>query len=197
MTRYSGIFLACGILSTCGCFENTEVFRPEKINLRIELHTDTPTIDSGKNPKLTAQLFNDGTEPITVVLPGDGSLHGWRTPIVRWNPPIRDSVIRDCGNVNSLKANEVVTLNPGASHHLDWIYWPDLPNPGVHQISLELENVPDLKWCGIPLGGHDSTTMKRVRRTAPFKAVSKVIEIQVREAATDPKLDAARKHEAP
>jgi hypothetical protein len=101
-----------------------------------------------------------------------------RTPTVRWNPPMR--IGGRCGNINSLKVDEIVTLNAGESVPLTgWIGSPTLNELGRHKVSLELENLPDLEWGGVPLGQHSVVAMNRVRRTSRFKAVSNVVEIQV------------------
>ncbi len=156
-----------------------EVHNPEKPNLRIELLTETPVIASGTHARFVANLVNDGPEPITIVLPGDGSESGMRTPIIRWNPPMR--IRGRCGNINSLKTKEIVTLNAGESVPLkEWsIGSPTLNEPGRISVTLELENIPDLEWGGIPLGQNSVVAMYRVRRTSRFKAVSNVVEIQV------------------
>ena len=44
-----------------------------------------------------------------------------------------------------------------------------------------LENVPGLPWTGIPLGEHNAAAMEKVRRTPRFKAVSNVVEVEVKE----------------
>jgi hypothetical protein len=47
-------------------------------------------------------------------------------------------------------------------------------------VSLELQNIPDLVWRGIPLGEHDPSAMEMVRRSTPFKIVSNVVEVEVK-----------------
>ena len=44
--------------------------------LRLELSTRTPKVAPGEWLKFSAVLFNEGREPVTVVLPGDGSTEG-------------------------------------------------------------------------------------------------------------------------
>ncbi|HEX3315018.1 MAG TPA: hypothetical protein VHR72_09015 [Gemmataceae bacterium] len=148
--------------------------------LRIELKTTTPKVGPGVPLLFTADLVNDGKTPVTVVLPGDGSESGWRTPILRWKPAATTKVLR-CGNINALKPGEVIQLAPGKRVSIsEWIGGPPLSGPGKYAVSLELENVPDLKWNGKPLGKHDPATMEKVRSSLPFKAVSNVVEIEMR-----------------
>jgi hypothetical protein len=151
------------------------------VPVALELKAVTPVVQAGKSPEFTAELINKGPEPITVVLPGDGSESGWRTPIITWNPPMPRG--GRCGNINRLKAQEVVTLRPDQRLRLGpWIGAPTLTEPGKHKVRLTLENRPQMKWKGVPLGEHDPAAMARVRASLPFKVVSNVVEIEVLEA---------------
>jgi hypothetical protein len=85
-----------------------------------------------------------------------------------------------CGNINSLKANEVVALAPGGRVGLDWLGEPSLGVAGAYKVSVELERIPDLQWQGVLLAEHDAEAMRKLRRSAGFKVVSNVVEIQVR-----------------
>jgi hypothetical protein len=160
-----------------GC--SGEASGPEP-DLRIDLRVETPVVKLGENPRFTIYLVNDGTEAVTIVLPGDGSESGLRTPIVRWNPPFLYE--RRCGNIEALKSHEVIILGAGERTRLQkWVDRPTLSGPGKHEVSLELENIPDLKWGGIPLGEHDAAAMRKVRRTPRFKVRSNVVEVEVKE----------------
>jgi hypothetical protein len=151
---------------------------PTLATVTLELHAKTPVITLGERPQFRAELINAGKEPIVIVLPGDGSIVGWRTPIVRWKPHMRNE--RWCGNINALKADEVITLQPQARVDIsEWIGWPTLNKVGTHKVVLEIENVPGHRWYGEPLGKHDAAAMARVRRSAPFKALSNTVEIRV------------------
>jgi hypothetical protein len=147
----------------------------------LELKADKTTIKVGETPSFRAELINQGDKEITIVQPGDGSECGWRTPIVRWSPPMRTSIGR-CGNINALKASEVVTLKPGERVLVSgWLGLPSLGKAGTHKVVLEMENVPGLEWGGLPLGKHDPAAMEKVRQSRPFKAVSNTVEVKVEE----------------
>jgi hypothetical protein len=148
--------------------------------LRIELRADSDCVDSGAPLTCSADLVNDGAQPVTIVLPGDGSFDGWRTPILRWHPPFH-SLGRDCGNINPLEPSEVVTLAAGQRLPLPWIDQPRCMTVGTHALTLQFENSPALVWDGLPLGTHDTVTMTKVRHTAPFKIVSNEVRIEVRQ----------------
>ena len=156
--------------------------------LRIILRAAKPVIERGESPGWRAFLVNDGAAPVTVVLPGDGSDCGWRTPVVRWRErddpadPVAVGGFR-CGNINSLRPEEVVTLPPGGQVELaDWMGWPTPAGARTHHVWVELENIPDLEWTGVTLGpGHDPVALQRVRQSPRFKAVSNVVAVEVRE----------------
>src|SRR5262245_110834 len=91
--------------------------------LEIELTCTNPVVTPAYDPGLPAHRVNKGKKPVTVVLPGDGSDVGWRTPVVRWGKEERGT-IRRCGNINRLKPEEVIELLPGQRVKLDWIGHP-------------------------------------------------------------------------
>ena len=172
--------LALGVLS-CSPSEEDAPIQPatgDPKELSLLLEVESAVITADETPKFKARLTNNGDEPVTVVLPGDGSLLGWRTPIVRWNPS-RESE-RDCGNINALKPHEVIELAAGASVELPWIGWPNLGDSGKHHVRLELEHIPELQWSGIPLGEHHAATMTRLRQIPAFNIVSNEVEVEVR-----------------
>src|ERR1043166_2217350 len=89
-------------------------------------------IKRGDQLKVEATLTNNGASPAILVLPGDGSFSGWRTPIIRWSFVAHDApqpypeqflaTDRFCGNINALRLSEVFTLIPSASRGLnEWI----------------------------------------------------------------------------
>jgi hypothetical protein len=157
-------------------------------DVRIELKVKRAVVKSGekdKGPIITAELVNREKFPVVVVKPGDGSDCGRRTPLITWF--VNDTKSAGggfCGNINALKAKEVVELKAGERLELDeWIGAPDLSSAkaGVYRLYVEYDHRPDLKWGGIPLGTHDPKTMERIRASKPIKAKSNVVEIRVEE----------------
>ena len=71
----------------------------------------------GINPRLELTLTNRGDQPVSLVLPGDGSECGARTPRLNYTwlrdgnivvPPVPGFT---CGNVNPLRAGEVAIVH--------------------------------------------------------------------------------------
>ena len=163
---------------------------PPKID--IVLATATPVIKAGQTPQFSISLINRDKKSVTLVKPGDGSLDGWRTPIISWSGINDDYSLGRCGNINALKKEEVFKIEPGKIVQLDsgWIQvsllaqFPTqlgtfLLQPGAYQVAFNYENVPKLAWTGIPLGRHDWFAMRRVRNSTPFKGTSNTVTITV------------------
>jgi hypothetical protein len=127
--------------------------------------------------EFTAHLVNNGWRTETVVLPGDGSESGWRTPIVQWTPAL---MVCRCGNINGLKPDEVIDLAPGDRVKLEGIAYPGL-KPGLNRVRLELIHQPGMRFRGIALDDHDPEAMKKVRQSSPFRVTSNVVEVRVKD----------------
>ena len=158
----------------------------------IELITLTPIVKANETPHLSVSLENRGWRSVTLVQPGDGSLVGWRTPVISWAGFNPDFPIGRCGNINALKKDEIFTIAPGGKVQLNsgWIQasflarFPTQPGtfllqPGTYQVSFNYSNVPNLKWTGIPLGRHDWFAMRRLRNSTPFEGTSNTVAITV------------------
>lgn len=162
------------------------------IELRIE--SDRDQIDPKLNPnhyaKITGELINNGSKSIKLVLPGDGSDDGWRTPYIKWSVvEYKDEQTKKhefkfeegmrCGNVNSLKPDDIIELLPNQSVTLDeWIGFPKIPHKsGKYRIRLSYENDPKAKWQG--LGFHDKSLLRKAKRTNKIKVMSNEITVEV------------------
>jgi hypothetical protein len=161
----------------------------------LELHISAKetSLTQGEQPQIHATITNKGAAPVTLVLPGDGSESGWRTPLVgfssvkagRGKPkhPAEVPLYRGgrCGNVNPLKGDEVFSLAPGQSKDLgDWVGSPRLAEPGTYGVVLYYANDPGLKWRGVPLGRHDADAMRQVARSYKCLLVSNELRLTVR-----------------
>lgn len=157
--------------------------------VELRIHTTSPVVRAVDDALhlqevLVAELVNAGSDAVTLVLPGDGSESGWRTPIVRWEvtrkgytPP---QMLR-CGNVNSLMPGEVFDLPPGGVRRLEnWI--PSIlgVKSGTYRLRLIYINDPTLEWQGLPDVDHDFVEMGRVKRSTPCRVESNEISVRVR-----------------
>jgi hypothetical protein len=151
-------------------------------NVTLVLHAVNHKIKFGEIPEFNAELINSDKHAIVIILPGDGSTFGDRTPIVRWKPRMHPLGLSDCGLTNSLTAREIITLQPGERVPLAayMIGWPTLKKVGKHQVVLEVENVPGLIWNGMSDQITDNSAAKsRARRSTAFKATSEPVEVEV------------------
>ena len=133
-----------------------------------------------------ASIVNYSGETVVVVLPGDGSPYGWRTPIVKWNVVSEAVAIEQhsragCGNINALRPDEVIKLRSGESVSINsyGLLAPSLPKSGTASVSLSYVNIPHLEWKGIPLGPHDPETMVRVRASTPLRLMSNTVRLEI------------------
>jgi hypothetical protein len=158
--------------------------------LVMRIDAEKTKIRSGKDLRIKVTLVNQGTDPVMLVLPGDGSNCGWRTPIVGWSvladPKAKHperaplDTNRFCGNINRLKPDEVFTLQPKQSKHIDgWLGLPPLARPGTYRLVFYYTNEPGRAWRGIPLGRHDEKTMKKVKTSLPCAMRSNELIVKV------------------
>jgi hypothetical protein len=130
-------------------------------------------------------LTHAGEETVTLVLPGDGSEVGWRTPTMTWQvwtpagAPVSMSHSGRCGNMNALRPEEIFTLRPGERHDLgDWLGSPHLP-PDTYVVQAIYENDPK-HAMGRALGRNDDTLVTRIRATTACRVASNAISVRVR-----------------
>jgi hypothetical protein len=133
-------------------------------------------------------LQNTDRDTVTLVMPGDGSLWGRRTPLMDWEvcapggPRLERMPVGLCGNINPLRADEVFKLPPGAQRTFTTSVPEYYPYEKSHryQFRLSYENRPHLAWDGVPLGPHDPNALRLLRQSTPCKLVSNTLELEVR-----------------
>jgi hypothetical protein len=183
--------LTGGLLCAADPLQDRQEAAPATLDLRISVKEASLTL--GQQPQITATITNKGSAPVTLVLPGDGSESGWRTPLVGFSSikigkdkpkhPADVPLYRGgrCGNINALKSSEVFTLAPGKSKDLtDWIGSPQLTEAGTYSVVFYYANDPGLKWQGLPLGKHDSDAMKRVGQSHKCLLTSNELKLTVK-----------------
>lgn len=101
--------------------------------------------DSSERYSLT--LTNTSSQAVQLVVPGDGSQVGWRTPILTWTAKLEGKPIAElsparCGMMNAIEADEIFTLAPGESRTLiEWLGEPSYA-PGTYDLTLRYRNDP-------------------------------------------------------
>lgn len=142
----------------------------------------------GQRPEIRAEVSNPGPDPAVLVMPGDRSDSGGRTPIITWmirvvrrdGEPGREPITIGCGNINPLRSEEVFVLKQDESRDLgSWVNLPPFRAPGVYEVQLKYENRPSLEWSGLPLAPHDADAMERVRNSTPCVLVSNALTFKV------------------
>jgi hypothetical protein len=165
----------------------------------LEIKAKRTEIQVGESLQVGVTIRNEGKEAVTLVEPGDGSAEGWRTPIIGWSvvevkmaadkakhpgKPIPVNH-RRCGNINALKAKEIIKLKSGATQALGgggWVGAPGFAKPGVYRVVFYYQNESGAKWTGIPLGKHDPDAMKEVQNSCKCLLASNELTITVKKA---------------
>jgi hypothetical protein len=150
------------------------------LSLRIE--PTTMALRRKQSPRITARITNNGARPVTLVLPGDGSRMGRRTPVIEWifSPGGRVVGFEACGNVNELKRGEVFTLQPGDAQDLgSWVEPLALPQQRRFHGLMIYRNEPDLTFQGVLLRPHDEGELARLRASDRCRIQSNEVEFFV------------------
>ncbi len=169
------------LLAGCSKRAGDEPSGSSVANLVLELRAEKSEYHVGESFSFRAELVNSGSDPVTVVRPGDGSEYGWRTPIVRWTAAPRQML--RCGNIDPVLPRELVVLQPQQRIALDWLGAPVFGEAGTCTVSLELEHDPKVnRPRGTIVGGQDDeATVKRIRRLPPYRVKSNTVQVLVRE----------------
>jgi hypothetical protein len=148
----------------------------------VELSPAFQVIKMGEMPKCIVTLVNNGSHDVVLVEPGDGSILGWQTPIIKWSRSRWFDWFdgRTCGNTNRLREDAVFVLKPGESRQLDqWVGTPFLPERGLYRVAVQFTNDPELKWTRFPAGEDAPGMMEKVQNSTKMSSVSNHIEILV------------------
>jgi hypothetical protein len=76
----AAFLLTGGVSCSADPLQDRQEEAPATLDLRIVAKEASMTL--GQQPQITATVTNKGSTPVTLVLPGDGSESGWRTPLV-------------------------------------------------------------------------------------------------------------------
>lgn len=134
------------------------------------------------------RIVNRSADAIRLVLPGDGSDFGWRTPFIGWSvlpsdsdqrhPPVpAPRTGRGCGNINPIRAAEIVELDPGGSVLADGYFGRPMIGKGARRVAFFYRNDPSLHVRGIPLGPHEPGTLERMHQSTRCEAWSEELVV--------------------
>ena len=148
--------------------------------LELRLSTTTPRLAPGTIPDFRVEMRNVGDTPVRLVMPGDGSMAGWRTPTVRWIKDAKTDRFIGCGTMNGITLDEVFTLPPGETRALTgWIAPPRL-KPGRNRVAILYANTPatpyDLLHSKPDRRDEDAAT-RACRETAAVRVRSNTVEV--------------------
>ncbi len=152
---------------------------PAPVRLRAVILTDKAHHATG------VAITNTTKRTVQLIQPGDGSLDGWRSPLVAWSMiPFGDKSkhpdwpkplhLGRCGNTNPLQLSEIVTLDPGQTWTLgmNWI-WALGAGPGKYRAVFYYRNNPALETWRYRSGDGQDEVLAQLRQTTPALAVSK------------------------
>jgi hypothetical protein len=161
------------------------------ISLQISPQNTSVKVDEEIHLKFT--ISNNGSDSVTLVNPGDGSEHAWRTPIVQWSilktdtatqhpaEPVPSDVPR-CGMMNSLEAKEVFSLAAGETRELqNWEYLSSFKEPGVYRVVFLYSNKPSLQWKDELSFSHNLIALWRAKHSTETTIASNEIIFTVSE----------------
>ena len=160
-----------------------------------ELILELPqTVQEGQTCPFRVRIRNGGASTVSLVVPGDGSAWGMRTPVIGWSVLPADVVashpdrpeplgFRFCGNINGLHAGEVFELTPNQERELKaWIHPPEFPASGRYRVVFYYRNDPHHLWNGA-LTDPPALEWDRVRSSTQVTLASneEIIEVTARE----------------
>jgi hypothetical protein len=135
-------------LASAGAAATFSIEESFSCGLRARLR-QLPSLNASSQPRFELALTNRGAHSLKLVLPGEGSTEGMRTPDLTWTAideegDVIDPVnLRRCGRINPVDASEVFTLAPGATRTISGA-WMDPAgfDGGPYELSLRYKNDP-------------------------------------------------------
>ena len=164
---------------------------PASDQLSLHFLTETPILKVGETPTIKLFITNNDSETVTLVMPGDGSESAWRTPVV-WSSTLEAGDLRPhstsperisrCGNIMSLKWDEVFRLAPGESKEIGSTVWlRPFQKPGSYRVKFFYVNQPWMIWQGRERRRHHPIAMWRVQNSTECNLSSNEVLFTVTE----------------
>jgi hypothetical protein len=154
-------------------------------DLTLEITAPAKVVQHGEPVEIAAVLRNGSSRPVRLVMPGDGSESGLRTPVVKWQCNVQRAVVRGERAdplINSVGPEDVFELLPGEQRELaSSLLLLTLTPPGTYRCRLQYRNDPEMQWRGIITPAKDSErSFALIRNTAKVKLVSNEIVLEVK-----------------
>jgi len=174
-------FLQCSPITHQGNRETSLAQTAPCLVLHLEAMKDMQHVADA--PILSATIENVGSRSAVLMMPGDGSYDGWRTPRIKWSllsanapqakhtPPSLVRRFRQCGVLDPRRPGDIFTLASGEHRLVDSISVNDLPGKsGQYRIVFYYQNDPRGK-TGIP-GYAAPDVLEQVRQSTPCLLMS-------------------------
>lgn len=158
---------------------------PGQLELRIS--TEKLSLNVGELPHLKTSITNRGDRSVLLVQPGDGSESAMRTPIIGWSivsldeqNPFKPKGQARCGNVNSLRTDEIFELRPGETKELIGVFSiSPFRSPGTYEVRLKYQNDPTHQWSPLA-GAPDPAAFEQLRQTTRCTLESNELTLTVK-----------------
>lgn len=135
-------------------------------------------------------LRNDGPKKVVLVMPGEGSDVGARTPVIDWE--IRDKAgnllrregVVFSGNRHELRSESVFDLAPHEERTFKYTIPEGYPYEEGHKylVTFKYENRPNMKWppASMVWAPDDPDAVQRLANSTPCQLVSNTIELKLK-----------------
>lgn len=154
----------------------------EEPNLSLSIKPTSITVRKGQELSVKASLQNRGSRPVTLILPGDGSRMGRRTPVIEWlfTPGGKIRGFEGCGVLNAFRADEVFTLQPDEMRIISqWVAPLELPPVSQCRAFMVYTNDPGLPFMGTLQRQYDRAAIARLLASDKCSVASNEIDITI------------------
>ncbi len=132
--------------------------------------------------EVDATLTNKGKTSYALIATMDGSTDARRNPAIRFTlAPNEQKPVGYCGMMNAMTDADFMTLAPGASKKLEWIYVPQPAHSGAFTLRATYTNNPDraLERMGVSNKDDESRFALKIQKTVACQVTSAPLTINV------------------
>jgi hypothetical protein len=197
MKRFQTILAACVCLVLLVSSQSSDARQARTDGIRLSIRSlSGKTVRTGRFDRpyapdwIEITLRNEGRDPVMLVLPGEGSDVGARTPLIDWEIRDKDGhrIQRDgalfCGQRNELNSEAVFQLAPHEERRFKSEIPETYPYEKGHKylVTFKYENRPDMKWPppSMAWAPDDPDAVQRLVNSTPCQLVSNTIELKLK-----------------